>query len=141
MPYRILLQADSIKDLFQNSLCDSAITFRFNTLNADTLGEILGTIADELPSDSGKIFMKAVPTEEKGKTYAITVHKPGTYRFDGVFPGTYLISGFRDRDKNGIYSFGQLAPWVPGERFFQYPDTISVRARWPNEGNDIMILK
>ncbi len=139
MNYRILLQADSIKDMFQNSMSDSAIFYRITTLNADTLGEILGTIQDELPVDSGKIFMKAAPTEEKGKTYEIIVEKPGRYRFEGVFPGMYLISGFRDRDGNGTYSLGRLNPWLPAERFFQFADTIAVRARWPNEGNDIMI--
>ncbi|MBN2092061.1 Ig-like domain-containing protein [candidate division KSB1 bacterium] len=141
MAYRILFQADSIKDLFQNSMSDSAITYRFMTLNADTLGEILGTIMDELPTDSGTIVMKAVPTEEKGKTYEIGIEKPGTYRFKGIFPGTYLISGFRDRDRNGSYSYGKLNPWTPAERFFQFADTIAVRARWPNEGNDFTIQK
>ncbi len=141
MRYRILVQADSVKDFFQNAMRDSAISYMFTTLNADTLGEITGILTDELPDDLGNIFMKAVPAEQKGKTYEIIVKNPGPYRFKGVFPGNYLISGFRDRDQNETYSYGQLNPWIPAERFFQYADTISVRARWPNEGNDIIILK
>lgn len=141
MCYRILLQADSIKDLFENSMSDSTISFIFTTLNADTLGEILGTVMDESPTDSGNIFMKAVSTDQKGKTYELNIEKPGTYRFKGLFPGNYLISGFRDRDRNKTYSYGTLNPWVPAERFFQYADTISVRSRWPNEGNNITLKK
>jgi hypothetical protein len=141
MNYTISLTADSVFDLFGNSLADSTRHFRFRTLNSDTLSSISGLIRDELEADSGRIFLTATQMKKDGTVYKTSVAQPGPYQFDGLFPGDYALSGFRDRDGNGKYSFGSVLPFVPGERFFFYPDTISIRSRWPNEGNDIRILK
>jgi len=141
MNYTISLKADSVFDRFGNSVADSTWQSRFTTLNSDTLAAISGSISDDLAADSGKIFLTATQTKKDGMAYDISVDHPGPYRFDGVFPGDYTISGFRDRDGNGKYSYGSVLPFLPSERFFFYADTISVRSRWPNEGNDIRILK
>ena len=75
----------------------------------------------------------------KGEKKQIILDKPGPYQFEKLFPGLYLIYGFRDRDGNGEYSYGKVIPYQPAERFFFFPDTIKTRSRWPNEGNDITL--
>ena len=49
------------------------------------------------------------------------------------------ISVLEDRDGDGRYGFGSVYPYLPSERFVIYQDTVAVRARWPNEGNDIRL--
>lgn len=142
MQCKVQLQADSILDKFGNSLADSMIVLTFKTLNRDTLSSIQGILTDQHPNDVGPIFLTATQARKDGLSYEIKITKPGEYLFENILPGDYLISGFRDRDGNGEYSYGQIIPYVPAERFFSYPDTINVRSRWPsNEGNDIIFKK
>jgi len=133
--YRIEIAIDSIVDLAGNSLADSVDTLYFKTLNVDTLSAIGGEIIDEQKNVSGKIFLTA-KTEQN--YYQLTLDKPGVYLFESVMPGIYTINGFRDADSNGVYSYGSAIPYVPAERFVFYSDSIKVRSRWPNEGNNIV---
>ncbi|UCE04671.1 MAG: Ig-like domain-containing protein, partial [bacterium] len=132
--YSIHLSVDSVVDLAGNSLADSVDTLYFKTLNADTLSAIGGEIVDEQANARGKIFLTA---KSEQNFYQLILEKPGAYLFDNVMPGIYMINGFRDADSNGVYSYGKTIPYVPAERFFFYSDSIKVRSRWPNEGNNI----
>ena len=133
--YFIFLKIDSIVDRSGNSLADSVDTLYFRTLNVDTLSAIAGKIIDQDEQATGNIFLTA---KSEQHSYHIVLEEPGAYRFDDILPGTYLINGFRDADSNGVYSYGQAIPFMPAERFIFYPDSIKVRSRWPNEGNDIV---
>ncbi|MDZ7343940.1 MAG: hypothetical protein ONA90_05440, partial [candidate division KSB1 bacterium] len=64
--------------------------------------------------------------------------EPGPYRFEYVLPGVYQLRAFRDANRNGRFDFGAVLPFVSAERYFVWPDTIKVRSRWPNEGNDVI---
>ncbi len=133
--YFIHLDIDSIKDLAGNRLADTLAVVRFRTINQDTLSAIAGAVIDEHPEATGKIYMTA---KSEQNSYNLMLDGPGEYRFDDILPGIYIIHGFRDADGNGSYSYGQAVPFQPAERFFYYPDSIKVRSRWPNEGNDIL---
>jgi len=134
-PYNIYLTIDAIIDRSGNSLADSTDTLYFRTLNKDTLSAIGGEIIDRNERASGKIFLTAKSEEN---SYQIVLDKPGAYRYENILPGIYTINGFRDADSNGVYTYGQAIPFKPAERFFFYPDSIKVRSRWPNDGNDIV---
>jgi len=136
--YLITVQPDSVKDVSGNSLQDSVLSIYFKTLSADTLSAISGNLIDRDQSASGKIILKASSEQHR---YISTLEKPGAYLFDNIFPGIYTIYAFRDADNNGIYSYGQVKPFQPAERFVFYPDSIKVRSNWPNEGNDIILEK
>jgi len=137
--YRAIVRLDSVLDLAGNAAADSTFQIHFTTLNADTLSSLSGTVVDPDSTANGRIFLKAQQNAKDGQTYEIQLSEPGPYEFSGILPGTYSLEGFRDRDNNGEYSFGQAFPFQPAERFVVYPDTIKIRARWPNEGNDIVI--
>jgi len=132
--YRIEISIDSVLDLAGNSLADTVDTIYFKTLNEDTLSAIGGEIADEQENATGMIFLTA---KSEKNSYQLKLDEPGSYLFENVMPGIYTINGFRDADSNGVYSFGSAIPYVPAERFVFYADSIKVRSRWPNEGNDI----
>jgi len=140
-PYVVSVKLDSVYDLFGNLAADSTYYLNFTTVNIDTFSSISGTIIDEDSLGQGPIFLKATPTRRDGHSYEIQLEEPGPYNFDNILPGTYTIDGFRDRDKNEEYNFGIANPFDPAERFVVYSDSITVRARWPNEGNDITITK
>ncbi len=137
--YRVIVRLDSVLDLAGNAAADSTFQIHFTTLNADTLSSLSGTVVDPDSTANGRIFLKAQQNAKDGQTYEIQLSEPGPYEFSGILPGTYSLEGFRDRDNNGGYSFGQAFPFQPAERFVVYPDTIKIRARWPNDGNDIVI--
>lgn len=132
--YTIQLGIDSIKDLSGNSLADSVNMIHFKTLHQDTLSAIAGELVDEDKKGHGKLYLTA---KSEKNAYHLVLDEPGGYRFDHILPGIYLINGFRDADSNDVYSFGRAFPFKLAERFFFYPDSIKVRSRWPNEGNDI----
>jgi uncharacterized protein (DUF2141 family) len=132
--YSMHILIDSVVDLAGNRLADSVAAIHFKTLNKDTLSEIGGEIVDELKDAKGKVYLTA---KSERNSYPLILDKPGAYRFEGILPGIYTINGFRDADSNGVYSFGTAIPYVPAERFFYYADSLKVRSRWPNEGNNI----
>jgi len=139
--YRAVVKLDSVFDLAGNAAADSTFQIHFTTLNADTLSSLSGTVVDQDSTAKGSIFLKAWQNTKNGQSYKIQLSGPGPYEFRGILPGTYSLEGFRDRDNNGEYSFGQAFPFQPAERFVVYPDTIKIRARWPNEGNDLAFKK
>jgi len=135
-PYIMQIAIDSIIDLSGNSLADSVDTIYFKTLNKDTLSAIGGEIVDQKEDAYGTLFLTA---KSEQHSYQLMLDQPGSYRFEDILPGIYTINGFRDADSNGVFSFGKTIPYVPAERFFFYSDSIKVRSRWPNEGNNITL--
>ena len=137
MTYFVHVTVDSVFDEFGNSLADSAIDFKFTTVNKDTLSAINGIVKDNLTDAKGKIHLIATLIGSQNITYNTVLDSAGLYMFDEIFPGIYSIYGFIDADSNGVYSYGQVIPFVPAERFLFLPDSIKVRSRWLNEGNDL----
>jgi hypothetical protein len=135
--YVVTLPIDSLMDFFGNKLADTLFVKRFTTVDTDTLSEISGSIVDSDFKAQGPFMLSAKPI--KGKGYDLKVNSPGEYRFENMLPGIYIIQLFRDEDNNGEYSFGEAYPFEPSERFYVYPDSIHVRSRWPNEGNNILL--
>lgn len=135
--YTARLEAEKATDIAGNGLADSSPSIFFTTLNPDTLGSISGTVSDEPPMDKGEVHIEARLLGRSAKAYRRSIKAPGRYLFDGVLPGKYFLSAFRDRDGDGRLSYGQAFPFVPAESFAIFPDTIKVRSRWETEGVDI----
>lgn len=138
--YLVTLPVDSVFDLFGNPLADTLFQRQFTSINPDTLTAISGTVRDADTSAVGPLFLRAASTDEK-KTiyYEQWLAQPGFYKFEGMLPGTYTMEMYRDEDKNGRFTYGSAFPFTPAERFWIYPDTISIRARWPNDGEDFIL--
>ncbi|MFQ5652419.1 MAG: Ig-like domain-containing protein [bacterium] len=136
--YRVSVKLDSVIDVAGNATRDSLWQISFTTVNADTFSSISGTVADPDSTQTGRIFLRAAQEVKDGPVYELQLDGPGAYEFKNLLPGTYRLEGFRDRNGDGKYSFGRPVPFEPAERFFVYPDAIKVRARWPNEGNDLL---
>jgi uncharacterized protein (DUF2141 family) len=151
--YFVKIGADSTFDPSGNALFDTLRQITFWTMNADTLTAISGTITDAQPDATGTVHLtlkqvgafsgsqigSAPSVARSGVEYSAIFSAPGPYRFDHILPGLYQLSGFRDANYNGRYDFGLAFPFVPAERFVVWPDTMKVRSRWPNEGNDFVL--
>ncbi len=137
--YRLTMPVDSVFDLFGNHLADTLFVKRFTTIDPDTLSEISGDIIDQDSSASGAFLLTAKPAT--GNSQELWIAGPGTYRFERMLPGIYTIQVFRDEDGNKKYTLGEAFPFKPSERYYAYPDSIHLRSRWPNEGNDILFPK
>ncbi len=136
--YIISIKGEYLRDLAGNSIIDTVCTFK--TINKDTLSSIEGVVYDPDSCAVGRIFVTVRQAESNGISYSDTIPGPGEYRIEDILPGLYILECFRDEDGNGIYSNGRPRPFKPAERFvIDYADTIKVRSRWPNEGNDIRL--
>ncbi|MCK6559729.1 Ig-like domain-containing protein [candidate division KSB1 bacterium] len=136
--YEFVIAADSLFDWNGNALLDTTGRVTFWTLNADTLASISGALSDARDSTAGDMHLQAKQLGGKIE-YHVLARAPGNYTFPAVLPGLYQLSGFRDGNRNGRFDAGTAFPFVPAERAHVWPDTVKVRSRWPNEGNDLVL--
>ncbi len=133
--YLAKFPVDSVTDYFGNQYADTLFVKGFTTVNPDTLSELSGAVTDQDSSGHGAFCLQA--TSNQGSNYDLWVEKEGDYLFKDILPGVYRIQLFRDDDGNNAYSYGEAWPYKPAERIYMYPDSINVRSRWANEGNDL----
>jgi len=134
--YRFFVSQGGLVDFSGNRADDTVRAVSFQTLDAERFSTIEGTVLDRHRSDTmGVVILRA--TEASGnnpRTRQITVEKAGTFVFDRLLEGSYVLDAFRDRNGNGLYDAGKAFPFVSSERFTVHPDTLKLRARWPLEG-------
>ncbi|KAA3662274.1 MAG: hypothetical protein DWQ10_02800, partial [Calditrichaeota bacterium] len=139
--YRFHFRTANFLDRAGNALFDTSDARVFTTINPDTLSSIAGTVIDQRNNaDSSTTYH--LTAKQVGKpeiAYNTTARNNQNYIFESMLPGRYIIQGFIDENKDGRRSLGSLQPYSPAEYTFLYPDTIAIRSKWPNEGEDILI--
>jgi uncharacterized protein (DUF2141 family) len=132
--FRVSLPARQILDLAGNlSPLDSVFTSAFTTVNPETLGLVSGSLDLE---DGATPFAASLILWQQAANkvlYRLSLAEPGSFRFDGVLPGKYLLAAYLDSNRDGLFSLGNPRPFLPMEPFVVYPDTIPVRSRWETE--------
>ena len=88
-----------------------------------------------------QIVVEAKQVEDQNLSYTQVLEDYGTYSLQSILPGRYLVSCFIDTDGDGVYDYGNPFPFQPSEPFAVLEDTVKVRSRWPNEGNDIVLFR
>ena len=138
--YYITLPVDSIRDLAGNPLADTLFQRQFTSVNPDTFSAIAGTVSDQDTSATGAIFMQAVLAQENvERRYELWLESEGKFEFEDMLPGRYTLNLYRDQDGNRRYSYGEAFPFEPAERYYVFPDTIEIRSRWPDDGENIIL--
>jgi hypothetical protein len=160
--YRLSMKGGGFRDACGNAAADTLIPFRTST--SDTLSEIAGTVRTSRPGTAGSAVItaspaaaSAAPEAEAGRAeagragssgagpaaapgrYTVRASPSGAYRIRDCLPGAYRLECFLDLDGDGRYSAGRPFPFEPSEPFVVYRDTVKVRSRWPNEGNDLTV--
>ena len=75
----------------------------------------------------------ALMLKNKENEYFNTVQIDGNYILDGILEGKYQLLIYEDRNNNSILDMGSFNTNEFAERFFVYPDSISLRANWELE--------
>ncbi len=136
--YTVSIQPEKFFDWNGNALFDTTGQITFWTVNVDTFASISGKLTHADSSAAAGVFLSAVQAGGKVE-YRTRVEPSGDYLFKEVLPGLYQLNAFRDANNNHRFDYGRGLPFVPAERYWAWPDTIKVRARWPNENNDFVI--
>jgi hypothetical protein len=110
--------------------------FKFETVDADALSSVEGTVRDRNTDDrTGAIVLTVRNTVKEGREYSATIgEETENFSLTNLPEGQYILTAYRDRNDNGKYDAGSPVPFIPSERFAVYSDTLKLRARWPLEG-------
>ena len=130
--YQVRIVLDSVRDVHGTGYRDSTAVIRFQTVDLRTTGEISGSVIDEEPNRAkGRIYVTASSIDLRPqRERTVGLDGPGNFRLDRLVEGKYVLSGYRDSDSSGSFTYGKPFPFEPSERFVPYADTIRVRARW-----------
>ena len=125
--YLIKIELSKFKDAAGN-IADTAITFKFKTINGLDFTGITGQISNVDLNKNPTIVLTGI---DNSKTvYSKNLNGKEKFSFDRVKPGKYVFWCYLDRDSSGTYSYGYPFPFKPSEEFSFYPDTLNLRARW-----------
>ena len=108
---------------------DTIYTVEIETISGREFSGVSGWI--EILDENENIVAVLVGIDKGGNTYYTSREPDQTFKFERVLPGNYLIWCFIDSDKNGEFNFGSVEPFDFSEKFYSYPDTLLLRARWP----------
>ena len=98
-------------------------------------GTLQGKLIDSLAPNTPHVIL-LFHTEDK-REYRVKLSGTGAWEIADIPSGNYRLTAFRDTDGDGIYSYGSLTPYRPGEVFAEYAGTVQVRARWTTTDVDI----
>mgnify|MGYP001493221629 CR=1 FL=1 len=71
--------------------------------------------------------------KNKKNEYSNTIQIDGSYILDGILEGEYQLLIYEDRNNNSVFDMGSFTANEFAERFFVYPDSLSLRANWELE--------
>ena len=74
-----------------------------------------------------------VRPEAGGDPATALVGEDGAFAVRGLPPGEYRIRVVGDRNGNGRWDGGRLAPYAPPEPLRTLSEAVTVRARWDTE--------
>lgn len=126
--YSFTVAESSLVDLSGNRLGDSVTTYKFSTINPDSLGTISGTIKVDL-LDQAKDPVVMTFKEISGRFALTREFDLKEFKVD-VPAGKYLLTGFLDSNHNGSRDLGSVWPMRYAETSAALKDTIAVRARF-----------
>ncbi len=104
---------------------------RYRIAEASETGGIVGTV----PGVEGEAAQIVVEATRVGGREAVTVDAgaDGRFAFERLAPGRYRLRLWADRDGDGRWSGGRLAPYVAPEPLVLVAEPVAVRARWETE--------
>lgn len=74
---------------------------------------------------------RIIKLENKNYKYEQELRDKNEFNFSNVIPGKYILWIFEDQDSNRVYTSGKVMPYQKSEKFYVFPDTLNLRARWP----------
>ncbi|MBI9070287.1 MAG: Ig-like domain-containing protein [Melioribacteraceae bacterium] len=121
---KVLIDMNKMPDALGN-IEDSVYTYNFTAIDGLDFSGASGTV-----SDSSKNIILLLEEINKKESYTQKVIQ-NKFEFKRIKPGKYFLWGFNDKDSNNVLNKGDILNTELAERFFYYPDTLNLRARWP----------
>ncbi len=125
--YIIKLDLNGFKDAAGNAY-DSVYQYKFKTINGLDFTGVSGTVEGADLAKNPSLILQGIDANKL--KYKLQLNGSGNFKFERIQPGKYFLWGYYDTDSSKTYSFGEPLPFKPAERFFFYPDTLNLRARW-----------
>ena len=125
---RLIGNRERLLDIGGNVLSEP-ISFVFSVMDTAALGRVSGTMS----SADVVIWVEGLEHD----FFWEQVLQDTTFSLANLLPGTYRISGFLDRDRNGQWMSGQIHPFLPAEPLITHADTVEVRARWETQAGKL----
>jgi hypothetical protein len=129
---KFLLNQRVVTDAANNSPTDSLVQFEFSIASRDSFGTLTGNIIDESP-DTVIVRLQGL---YRKLSYTFVQTMSGDYSWQ-LYPDSYTLYAFADRNHNRRWDYGSLAPFMFAEPGWVLPDTVKVRARFTHEGFDL----
>tara|TARA_B100001113_G_C21104854_1_gene620405 strand:+ start:486 stop:2144 length:1659 start_codon:yes stop_codon:yes gene_type:complete len=134
--YTLNIRNKGINPFFGKALKDSIVSIEFRTNDFTGFGSLMLNLPGYLPH-----ILTAELTEMKKEhsvlgTYVIS---DGKINIQRIPEGNYSLMFFKDKDNNKKYSSGQIQPYYSSEWFYNYPDTIKIRANWEIQMDNIIL--
>jgi len=128
--YTLQINCKNWRDYAGNRFIDSLAVLKFSTIDQNLFGSITGKI--NLVGDIAleNLVIEAQLTGDKKFQRRICPDSTGYYQFKELLPGKYIFAIWEDRNADGKYDNGLLAPYQPAEPYRIYPEQINVRSRW-----------
>jgi hypothetical protein len=129
--YKLYIPKEAIIGLNGLRMDKDSIEINFRTEERSSLTSISGNLEDS------SYIIEAL--SDKNVKYKTKAKKDKTFRFDNIKEGKYTLFLFVDSDSNSVYSYGKVFPYKKPEKFFYFPDTLKVKAKWPLEDVKIFV--
>jgi len=134
--YRVELFRSGFLSKEGNTFEDSLITITVRTRRRPGYGGL----SVRIKSGGQYPFVGEIRAVEKpSQMYTSVVNSQARIAFSDIPEGAYTLMLYEDRDRNETYTFGKAFPFMPGEWFMTYPDTVEIRANWEIELAPILI--
>ncbi len=117
------------------------INFYFNNISVSDSLNIEKDSIEKTASLFGNLkgnFILPIIIELNGKEHSFEseLSMNGTFRIDDVESGKYQLLGYFDRNNNKMLDTGSFDNENLSEKFFVYPDSLSLRSNWELEIQD-----
>ncbi len=134
--YSLKFISDGIVSRYGRGIKDSILSINFSTSNYQGFGSLEMKISEKIPED---LIAELRNMEKELLVYRTVVNSNGNFSMKYVSEGNYSLMFFHDMDKNFEYSYGEIDPYHSSEWFYDYPDTIKIRANWEFEINQVQL--
>jgi hypothetical protein len=128
--FEIKFDESLIVDPAGNAAGDTVIAYRYYIASTDTFGQITGKVVNA-PGTGIIVSLEKIAGGEKAVFSGCS--DDGDFMFDRLFPDTYFLKAFFDKNNNNRYDPGGIKPFEFAEPVIVYDDTVKVRARWETD--------
>ena len=126
----------SVDTLPYVSLQDTVFKVTINSKDKIGYGNLWGKVIN---NKIKHLAVEALSIENPMDRFPAVVNSESIFILNTIPSGKYTLFFFEDSNKDFKYSYGEVFPFQPSERFYVYPDTVDIRANWDYELNEIKI--